>query len=376
MNYDNNDSSNMEPAVAPVVPEEAQTPVAEPVVEASVEPTPVVEATPAVETAPVEEPTVEPAPVVETPVEEAAPAVEPTVEPAPAVEPTVEPAPAVDMPADPGMPSVEPTPMPGDVPPVNPPMDGPMMGGTEPMPGTEPEKKNNTPIIIAIVAIVVIGLGVGAYFIFSGKDEEPAPTPTNNTTVDDSKEKEFLALANKYVDAAKEMWTGETVICQDLTKPKSTKKDNTDFEMGKPTTLPDADSWGGNASYYFFIDTNKDDEINFGISNSTKVAGWVRVIKKTGEYYVALSDGTNYIIDKGTDFDFKASEVTTKDVHTDGNGYSYQYYDGNIYGSATDGEGWGIGDYQIILDGDDTNNGSYLTWGPKSGGMTPYCVVK
>ena len=53
-----------------------------------------------------------------------------------------------------------------------------------------------------------------------------------------------------------------------------------------------------------------------------------------------------------------------------------QYYDGNIYGSATDGEGWGIGDYQIILDGDDTNNGSYLTWGPKSGGMTPYCVVK
>ena len=369
MNYDSNDSSNMEPTVAPVVPEEAQTPVAEPVVEASVEPTPAVEATPS----PVVEPTVEAAPAAEMPVE------------APAVEPVAEPAPAVDMPADPVMPSVEPTPMPdvvpapmpGDVPPVNPPMDGPMMGGPEPMPGTEPAKKNNTPVIIAIVAIVVIGLGVGAYFMFGGKEEEPTPVnPTNNTTEENTKEKEFLALVNKYVDAAKEMWTGETVLCQDPTKPKSTKKDNKDFEMVKPTALPDADSWGGNASYYLFIDTNKSDEINFGVSDSTKVAGWVRVIKKTGEYYIALSDGTNYVLDKGTDFDFKASDLTTTDVHTDGNGNSYQYFDGEIFGSGTDGNGWGIGDYAIIRDGDDTNNGNFMTNGKKDGGFTPFCVAQ
>ena len=44
-----------------------------------------------------------------------------------------------------------------------------------------------------------------------------------------------------------------------------------------------------------------------------------------------------------------------------------------ILGSQTGGEGWGIGDYAVMTDEDEENNGIYMINGDKNTGWTPYC---
>ena len=376
MNYENNDSNNMEPSVAPVVPVEAQqNPVAEPAA-MPVEQAPVVEAAPVVETPAVAEPApvVEQAPVAE-PVQVAEPAAMPMEQP-PVMDPMG--APAEQTTIGGVEPVAAPTMMPGEVPPANPPMDGPMMSGTQPMP-TEPEKKNNMTLIIAIVAAVVVIGGVGAFFLFGkSKDEEPTNTSTEeNKTVDTTKQTEFLALVKQYVDAAKKMWDDETIVCQN---PNNREK----LEMLKPSALPNSSTnkqgEKTNVDYYIFFNTKDSTEINFGVSNTNDVAGWVRVRtdkddKTKQTYYIALSDGTTYVVDKGYEKDFRASDLTVNDVHIDGDGNYYQYFDGEILGAANKGDGWRIGNSVVLKDNDDTNNSDFNSQGPKNGGYTPYCEL-
>ena len=46
---------------------------------------------------------------------------------------------------------------------------------------------------------------------------------------------------------------------------------------------------------------------------------------------------------------------------------------GEIFGSNTEGNGLGIGDYILLTDGDDSNDGIYMSNGKKTSGWTPFC---
>ena len=350
MNNENNDLQNVNPTI---VPEEAQPVAPEtPVVE---EPTPVVEAAPEVVA---ETPVVEPTPevVAETP----APVMEPTPEVTPEVAPEVV---APEAPVVEPTPTVEPAPTAEPAPAIEP------VPAAEPTPETPAEapKKSSLPIII-IVVVVLIGLGVGLYFMLGKKDEPTTPTPDSNNTSQKTDTNEnatkFLSLANKYVDAVDQLWSSDKMVCQDAVD--QTK------EL-KPSELSDSDSYGGPAYYYVFIDTANTDEMKLDVDDNTAVSGWIRIGKTDKSYYVALSDGKNYIVDTGTEFGTKSTALTAKDVVTNGNGNLYQYKSGEVIGSNTDGKGWGIGDYAIITDGDDSNDGIYMDNGPKTSGWTPFC---
>ena len=353
-NENNNLGQNLNPASMP-----EQTPVT---------PVPMPEVTP-VAPAPMPEPTpVAPAPMPEAPVAPA-PMPEAPVAPTPMPAAPVAPAP---MPAAP----VAPAPMPET--PVSPAPTSEMTPtmGPNPMQSAtpeEPKKKNNMVLIIVIVAVVLIGVGVGLYFILSGKDDKNNDTSnsnnnTNNTqpSASTSKQTEFLNLANKYVAAVDKMWKEDKMVCENAT-------DFTQFL--KPSELSVKDQYKGSADYYVFINTVDESEMKIDVDDNTPVAGWIRINKESGNYYVALSDGTNYIVDAGYKVNKPTStELTANDVITTGNGSNYQYYGGLILGHATNSDAWGVGDYKIMTDGDDTNDGIYSQQGPKTGSYTAYCT--
>ncbi len=221
-------------------------------------------------------------------------------------------------------------------------------------------KTNNTSlIIILLVSILLVGIGIGCYLVFSGVNKNTNRASSNNS------KKEFLTLANSYVTKVQELWNNDALVCQDAINPGL---------LLKPSALSDKDAYSGNAFYYVFINTADASELNLGISNQKPVAGWVRIGKSDNSFYIALSDGKNYIVDKGTEYGVLASSLTVNDVITTGNGNNYQYMNGEIFGSNTEGNGWGIGDYKLLTDGDDTNDGIYMSNGKKTAGYTPFCT--
>ncbi len=337
MNEENNNFTNMgQPESPTIVPEEAQT--VTPVVEQPVTPT----------VAP----------------EEAAPVT-------PEVSVTPEVAPATETPAFGTEGPVQST-MPEEVPPVTPMPETPSTseGYGEP---AEPKKNNKVVIIVAAVVILAVVVGIVLCLVLGNKEEEnqPVDNTENNTsnevTGPTEAQTEFLALANKYVEAVKEMWTKEEIVCQDALNQKKTFK---------PSKLSDKDGYGGPAYYYVFIDTDNSSEVKINVDSTKSVAGWVRINKPNNEYYVALSDGTNYIVEKGYEVNVKYNDLTANDVVTTGNGNNYQYKNGEILGSNTEGNGWGIGDAKVLSDGDDSNDGIYMSNGKKTGGYTPFCTIK
>ena len=207
--------------------------------------------------------------------------------------------------------------------------------------------------------------------MFGKSNDEPASAPKDNTNTtvkeDDSVQSEFLDLAKEYSSTVEKMWKEENILCQDALDAS---------KVVKPSELSESNSFGGTAYYYVFIDTDATDEIKLNVSNTKSVAGWVRVGKKDNSFYVALSDGKNYIVDKGDGQDVTAietSDLKTSDVNTSGNGNNYQYKNGTIYGAASQGDGWRIGDAVVLNDSDTTNDGDYMSNGPKDGGYTPFC---
>ena len=379
----NNELNTMGPSVAPTItPVNPANPVTPVVADPSmvVEPTPVSAPEVPVAAPPVmvAEPTpvsVPEAPVVAPPVMAAEPAPVSAPE-APVVAPpamVVEPTP-LNVPEAPVAP--QPTIMPETVP--NPAIVQPELNPQQPMgvnpqqpmdvnppaSGEEtPKKKPSIIVIVAAVVVVVAIIGAIVYFVF-GKESDnevkkPEPTPVSSEAT------QFFALASEYVDAVNTLWTNDELVCQDAANPTDVKK---------PSELSSVDSYGGPAFYYVFIDTKNSTEVNLNVDNSKGVAGWIRVGIANGSYYVALSDGVNYLVDKGTDFDVPFSSMGTKDVVTGGNGSMYQYLNGEIFGSNTNGNGWGIGDVAILKDGDDSNDGIYMSNGKKTDGYTPYCA--
>ena len=355
MNNENNEMNplgqNLNPApmpgVAPVTP--APMPEVAPVTPAPMPEVAPVTPAPMPEAAPVAPaPMPEVAPVTPAPMPEAAP-----------VTPTPMPETAPVAPAQAGMPTSEMTPTMGPNP-------------AQPVSPEEP-KKNNMVLIIVIVAVVLIGAGVGLYFILSGKDDKNNDTSNSNNNANNtqpaastSKQTEFLNLANKYVAAVDKMWKEDNMVCENAT-------DFTQFL--KPSELSDKDQYQGSADYYVFINTVDESEMKIDVDDNTPVAGWIRINKESGNYYVALSDGTNYIVDAGYRVNKPTStELTANDVIITGNGSNYQYYGGLILGQATNSDAWGVGDYKIMTDGDDTNNGIYNQQGPKTGSYTAYCT--
>ena len=403
----NNELNTVEPTIAPtntpVVPASPETPVvAQP--EMVVEPTPmsapeapvvaqpemVVEPTPmSVPEAPVvaqPEMVVEPTPmsVPEAPVvAQPEMVVEPTPMSVPEAPVAVQPAapmsapeaPAVAQPAEPMsapeapvvaqsvVPEALPTPpamQPGFDTPQ--PAEGNLLAGEEGEVAADAKKKPSMIVIVAAVVVLLAVVGAVVYFLFfkgSGEVNKPEPNPVSEEAT------KLMALAGKYVDAVDALWTSDNMLCQNATNP---------LEMLKPSALSGVDAYGGPAFYYVFIDTKNSSEMKLDVDDSTDVAGWVRIGKNNDSYYVALSDGVNYIVDKGTDFDVPFSTLSASSVITGGNGSLYQYLNGEIFGSNTDGNGWGIGDVAILTDGDDSNDGIYMSNGKKTAGYTPFCT--
>ncbi len=225
------------------------------------------------------------------------------------------------------------------------------------------KKKNNLIIIImAGVALLLVVCGIILSVIGNSNKNEEAPTPA---PVVNRAQQKFLDLARKYVDAASSLWASDNLLCQNATNAS---------EALRPSQLSSVDAYSGPAYYYLFIDSSATDELKLDVDDSRSVAGWVRIGKSDSSYYVALSDGVNYIVDKGTEFGVVFNNLTVDDVKTDGNGSFYQYLNGEIFGSNTDGNGWGIGDVSLLTDGDDSNNGIYMSNGKKTAGYTPFCV--
>ena len=218
-------------------------------------------------------------------------------------------------------------------------------------------KNNSNIIILAIVALILlVGIGIGIFMIY-----KPINKPKSNN---DSKT-EFLNLAKKYVEEVNKLWNSDEIVCQNASNPS---------EFVKPSQLSNIDAYGGNAFYYVFINNKDASEMKLNVNSQKAVAGWVRIGKSDNSYYIALSDGKTYIVDKGYEYGKVYSALSSKDVMTNGNGFNYQYMNGEIFGSNTEGNGWGIGDYKLLTDGDDTNDGIYMSNGKKTAGYTPYCT--
>ena len=384
MNNENNGMNNLGQNLNPA-PMPEQTPITPaPVSEVPVAPAPVLEnpvgpvgmaSTPAPTPAPMPEAPVAQAPVLENPVGPVGIASTPTPTPAPMPAAPVAPAPVLENPVGPvGMAST-PAPTPAPMPAAPTSEMAPTMGAnsTQPVTSEETKKKNNMVLIIVIVAVVLIGAGVGLYFILSGNEDKNNDTSNqnnnnanNNQPASNDKQTEFLNLANKYVSAVDKMWKEDKMICENAT----------DFsQFLKPSELSTKDQYQGSADYYVFINTVDESEMKIDVDDNTAVAGWIRINKESGKYYVALSDGTNYIVDAGYRVNKPSStELTANDVITTGNGSNYQYYGGLILGHATNSDAWGVGDYKIMTDGDDTNDGIYSQQGPKTGSYTAYCT--
>ncbi len=333
------------PEPAPVTPVTPVTPEVTPVAPVAPEVTPVAPVAP--EVTPVTPVTPEVAPVTPEPVIPVAP--EPVAPVAPEVT-TVTPEPTPETPVTPEAPATG-TPATGA--PV----------------GEEPKKNNTLIIVIALLAVVVIGACL-YFFVFKDKNNNGGNSGSNggnggnNQPVTKTEEAKFLELANKYVETVDKMWKEDKMVCQDA-------KDAT--QSLKPSELSSTDQFEGPAFYYVFIDTAASDEMKLDLTSDRQVAGWVRIGKSDGTYYVALSDGKNYVVDKGTENGVVSSSLTASDVVTTGNGNNYQYKNGEIFGSQTDGNGWGIGDAVVLSDEDPSNDGIYMSNGRKDGGYTPFC---
>lgn len=312
----------------------------------------------------------EPAPV--TPVTPVTPEVTPVAPVEPEVTPvtpvTPEVTPVTPEPVTPVAPEVTPvTPEPTPETPVTPVTpEAPATGAPV---GEEPKKNNTLIIVIALLAVVAIGACL-YFFVFKDKNNNGGNSGSNggnggnNQPVTKSEEAQFLELANKYVETVDKMWKEDKMVCQDA-------KDAT--QSLKPSELSSTDQFEGPAFYYVFIDTAASDEMKLDLTSDKQVAGWVRIGKSDGTYYVALSDGKTYVVDKGTENGVVSSSLTASDVVTTGNGNNYQYKNGEIFGSQTDGNGWGIGDAVVLSDEDPSNDGIYMSNGRKDGGYTPFC---
>ena len=269
MEENNQDLNNVvQPEEAPVM----DTPVAEPVVEATpevvveapVEAAPVVEETPVAEVAPVEE-TVPAEPVVEAPAEvapvEAAPVVdetpvaevapveetvpaEPVVE-APAEMPAME-APTVEAPAEQPLPVVDPVPAVTEMPEPEVQITGTTEGETPATPAeTSTEVSSETPAgeekkggktgLIIIVVVLLIAIAAAVYFfLIKGKDEpEPKPVDNTNTTVKSQ---------TKYLKAVSEDYDIEYILNEDKTYTKY-KADGSTYIVEEGTYTVDGDAY-------------------------------------------------------------------------------------------------------------------------------------
>jgi len=103
-------------------------------------------------------------------------------------------------------------------------------------------------IVESATALVVIG--VVLFFVLGKKDEKENNNNNNNNnnnTTTQTAETEFLALSNKYVDAVRELWDNDQMVCQNATDATQ--------EL-KPSELSDTNQYSGPAYYYVFIDSD------------------------------------------------------------------------------------------------------------------------
>lgn len=170
--------------------------------------------------------------------------------------------------------------------------------------------KNGFTLIELLAVIVIMGILM------------MVAIPAMSRYIENSRKDTFLSTAKEYVNATRNMWASDSLVCQTNDPAPGTAADTM------------VSSGVDNGNWYVIIDTTNDNAVNLvdqgGKSSwgNRDLKGYVRVNVNTDasgdritSYFVALSDGTHGIKDAVSGAAKAADDLKRADVLVSGVGY-------------------------------------------------------